>query len=220
MPQIRCVYKVPVCQQTRHSSYRLVLPSTYSPAPTLANSSSITYFVQSIEAAQILWTQGSELEKILDKFSGDVVQAMQALKETAPAADAVLEKLLQTLLAAFASCEKYCASKNLENPFKRASRQVRDSTAYFFPDSTVAATHAVLQELVVANSTVEMFPLGARSVPRLFNGLWQLASSEWGYSSADKQQVALTELAQAGFTAADMADHYVSLVVICRPEHY
>lgn len=164
------------------------------------------------------------MHKILDKFSGDIVQAMQALKETAPKADDALQNLLQTLLSSFASCEQYCASKNLEDPFKRASRQVKDSTAFYFPNLTThAAGGGALKELTAANSNVEMFAMGARSAPRLFNGLWQLASSEWGYSSADKQQAALTELAQAGFTAADMADHYVSVLGVstpCQPTNY
>ncbi|KAL3302590.1 Aldo/keto reductase [Colletotrichum asianum] len=54
----------------------------------------------------------------------------------------------------------------------------------------------------------ETFYLGPYEFPRVLNGLWQLSSAAWGSGSTSRQEEELVHLVQAGFTAADMADHY------------
>jgi aryl-alcohol dehydrogenase-like predicted oxidoreductase len=55
---------------------------------------------------------------------------------------------------------------------------------------------------------METFHLGGKKVPRLFVGLWQLASPQWGSANAAMQDQGLSRLVENGFVAADMADHY------------
>ncbi|KAK7751008.1 hypothetical protein SLS62_006993 [Diatrype stigma] len=55
---------------------------------------------------------------------------------------------------------------------------------------------------------LETFEVGPHRFPRLLNGLWQLASPSWGSGSAKDQNIALAQLVEQGFVAADMADHY------------
>ena len=57
---------------------------------------------------------------------------------------------------------------------------------------------------------LETWNLGPFTVPRLFNGLWQLSSPAWGSGSAEKQDSDLVRLVEAGLVATDMADHYVA----------
>jgi len=62
-----------------------------------------------------------------------------------------------------------------------------------------------------SSALVEHFQLGPFTMPRILNGLWQVASSKWGPpASREEQRKALLRLAEAGLTGADMADHYVS----------
>lgn len=185
----------------------------------------MTHFVASIAEAQARWASGDLLDQIFDKFSGDIVQAVQALKESKPATAAnpeedTLLNLLKALLAAFNRCAIYCSSSSLKYPFTRAERQVRDVVGFLYPSEVVAtlppSSGAPLRPIEVdlskkaKSGDVETFRVGPFEMPRLFNGLWQLSSPAWGSGSAEAQEAALTQLVvEAGLSAADMADHYV-----------
>lgn len=143
---------------------------------------------------------------------------MQALKEST-ADSKTLKAPLTELLDAFVRCSRYCAHANLPYPFRRPERQVQDTLARIFPskvDQIATSTSrddkqgSLIQATLPENSAVEKFTLGASQVPRLFNGLWQLASPSWGAGNTDSQEKALVNLIQSGLVAADMADHYVS----------
>ncbi|KAF8583530.1 Aldo/keto reductase [Ramaria rubella] len=60
---------------------------------------------------------------------------------------------------------------------------------------------------------VETIKLGPLTVPRLFNGLWQLSSPgtfAWGTAPVSKIRHEMKRYVDAGYTAFDMADHYGS----------
>lgn len=57
---------------------------------------------------------------------------------------------------------------------------------------------------------LETFRLGRFTVPRLFNGLWQLSSNAWGSAPSPKIRRHMAQYAEQGYIAFDMADHYGS----------
>ncbi|KAI1174450.1 putative aryl-alcohol dehydrogenase [Nemania sp. FL0916] len=183
----------------------------------------LDHFVASLRAAQATWTVGSELHNALEGFAGDIVQAIQALKESNPPRDDELESQLGRLRSSLLDCRAYCEAHTpgaLEYPFQRSERQVTDVLHIFFPSHSSSAQsplpsseeigHATTLPLleISAGKPAETFALGPFRIPRLFNGFWQLSSPAWGAGSADAQDAALAQLVRAGFTAADMADHY------------
>lgn len=183
--------------------------------------SSLTHFVSAILAAKATWTLGDDLDKVFDKFSGDIVQAVQALKESKPSTTPELLALLQALLTSFNDCATYCAnsssSSSLKYPFTRAERQVRDVVGFLYPAIVLppSASHKPISVDLSKRQGVEIetFGVGPYQMPRLFNGLWQLSSPAWGSGSAESQEAALAGLVEDGLAAADMADHYVRNVL-------
>lgn len=160
------------------------------------------------------WTTGDELDQLLDRFSGDVVQAVQALKEAKPEEQSTV-LALQKLLIVLEECVGYCSSASpapLRYPFTRAERQVRDYLAVLCPgDPFHSNTPKGIFDVDMSKRErhTETFQLGPYQMPRLFNGLWQLSSPAWGSGSAEGQEKALTQLVESGLCAVDMADHYV-----------
>lgn len=174
----------------------------------------MTHFVNAIIAAKATWTVGDDLDKVFDKFSGDIVQAVQALKESKPTTTPELLNLLQALLTSFNDCATYCAGSSLKYPFTRAERQVRDVVGFLYPAVALppSASHKPISVDLSkrqGNHQIETFSVGPYQMPRLFNGLWQLSSPAWGSGSADSQDAALAGFVEDGLIAADMADHYV-----------
>lgn len=154
---------------------------------------------------------------LLAKFDGDVVQAVQALKESCPEPTPKLLGLINGLLAGLGNCRQYCEGLHpaLSFPFIRATRQLYDVLAILFPQYMRAVNTVKQPELTVSNTAVkrhviENFQLGPFDMPRLFNGLWQLSSPSWGSGTAQSQEAALLHAVECGLTATDMADHYVS----------
>ncbi|KAM5471138.1 hypothetical protein MauCBS54593_003477 [Microsporum audouinii] len=173
----------------------------------------LTHFVNSTIQASASWAPGSALEHALDQFAGDVVQGMQALKESGPDRTPKLSADFEALLASLVSYSSYCAEAKLLSRFERAERQVRDTSQLLFPESAqttarVDHSQAYLHVSLPVDSPVETFTMGGRQLPRLFNGLWQLSSPAFGAGSSEQQQKSLIRLVQRGFIAADMADHY------------
>ena len=168
-----------------------------------------------MNSAHARWSAESELFAALEAFGGDVVQAIQALKESQIAASDSLKVQLSKLESNLSSCQKYCQTADQLFPFTRAQRQVRDVLQLFYPDATdfswKDSNNSNGQLTISAIADAELFELGQQTVPRLFTGLWQLSSPAWGSSSAEKQESALAKLVESGLTAADMADHYVSI---------
>lgn len=133
--------------------------------------------------------------------SGDIVQAMQSVKESTLDRDPKLETLLLSLL-------KSISSHPQKASLARARRQVEDTLSLFFGTPPSAPPQS--RDLrFTESSNIQLSTIGGVQVPRLFNGLWQLASPAWGSASAASQTSALVHLAEKGLTAADMADHYV-----------
>jgi hypothetical protein len=154
----------------------------------------------------------------LEGFGGDIVQSVQALKESGVAPTDELQTDLQNLMKALASVRKYCQAREpttLSYPLTRAERQVHDVYSFLFPAGPVmnGIHHEQPQIKIQARDTsrIEKMQLGSLEFPRLFNGLWQLSSPAWGSATAEKQETALQELVEAGLYATDMADHYVSI---------
>ncbi|KAI0168996.1 NADP-dependent oxidoreductase domain-containing protein [Hypoxylon sp. FL1284] len=178
----------------------------------------LEHFVKAIPSSNVEWTADGKLERQLARFDGDVVQAVQALKESRPEPGSELLGALSSLLDSVADCAAYCAEPvpPLPFPFARARRQLRDVTSLLFPSSAALIRDAGAPErgtVAVATTAggpaVETFRLGpCPAVPRLFNGLWQLSSPSWGSGTAAGQESALLRAVGSGLTAADMADHY------------
>lgn len=166
--------------------------------------------------ANASWSAGSDLEAALEGFGGDIVQSVQALKESGVPPSEELQTDLQSLIKALASVRKYCQAHEpapLSFPLTRAERQVHDVYSFLFPAGPVmnGIHHDQPQIKIQARDTskIEKMKLGNLEFPRLFNGLWQLSSPAWGSATAEKQETALQELVEAGLYATDMADHYV-----------
>jgi hypothetical protein len=51
---------------------------------------------------------------------------------------------------------------------------------------------------------IETFPLGPFTVPRVWNGLWQLSSNAWGTASATKIRKGMAHYVELGYTAFGM----------------
>lgn len=209
-------------EQARNRSIAIVSrPSTCQVSLGSAadrSGSSLTHFVTSIAEAQATWNTGSELDKIFDKFSGDIVQAVQALKESKPETTPELLVYLQSLLASFNGCATFCSGPEStpesprKYPFTRAERQVRDVVQFLYPTVAMppSSSHIPIQvDLSQRKVEIQTFSVGPYQMPRLFSGLWQLSSPAWGSGSAESQEAALAQLVESGLTAADMADHYV-----------
>ncbi|KAI0468554.1 putative aryl-alcohol dehydrogenase [Xylaria cf. heliscus] len=177
----------------------------------------LSHFVSSLRAARAGWTAGSGLHQALGGFAGDIVQAIQALKESNPPKSEDLESQLLKLYSSLQECRDYCKGyepQALDYPFQRSERQVADVLYLFYPHRSTRPTEdetkgeSATRLEISAGQATETFLLGPFQVPRLFNGFWQLSSPAWGAGSSDSQDSALSQLLRAGFTAADMADHY------------
>ncbi|KAF6803540.1 Flagellar radial spoke protein 5 [Colletotrichum sojae] len=157
---------------------------------------SLTRIIQAMALVKNENSQPAEvLESSLHIIDGDIVQAIQSLKEIKPGQDSELGDQLRNLVT---SLENYKRgpdgwdSDDAEYMFSRSERQTKDALAALFPES-------------IAPSAARSRPY---QFPRIFNGLWQLSSPAWGCRGAKRQEEELIRLVQAGFTATDMADHY------------
>lgn len=158
----------------------------------------------------------SDLRSALQIIDGDIVQAVQALKETNPDPQPDLERRLMNLIKELGHYKRVHDERDsgyFEYPFRRGERQVNDVFKAIFPDLTPPLAKSRTKTPMLLNintqSHFETFALGPYQFPRLLNGLWQLSSSSWGSGSDKRQEEELIRLVQSGFTAADMADHYV-----------
>lgn len=171
---------------------------------------SLTHFVKSMREARARWSPGDELDRVLDQVSGDIVQAIQALKESRPETTSALLDELYGLLTSFESLSGYCSSaapKALGYPFIRAERQVRDALSFLYPETAASLSSSEAAKIISISATkqhvnIETFQLGPHHVPRVFNGFWQLSSSAWGSASAESQEAALAELIELGLSTA------------------
>ncbi|KAJ3999437.1 aldo-keto reductase [Lentinula boryana] len=175
-----------------------------------------SYFFSCITQARLLWASESELETMLIKACGDVVQAIQALKESQPSRTEELRSKLLELQQALLTCDAYSLEKGLSRPFTRARVQLDDAYSWFFPgtlslynpDYQARSRISERSYLHTSAEAISYTSLGILEVPRLFNGLWQLSSPAWGSATSEQQNAALGQLLEAGLLAADMADHY------------
>ncbi|KIK64370.1 hypothetical protein GYMLUDRAFT_220864 [Collybiopsis luxurians FD-317 M1] len=177
----------------------------------------LTHLLESIPLARARWQSNDKLEITLEQACGDIVQAIQALKESRPSATRELQERLFNLRAAIDGCELYSKTNNLSFLFGRAQLQVDDTLGIIFPD--VVLMHSRRYPLQVTYkmafepdlamyAKLEHVQLGPLKVPRIFNGLWQLSSPAWGSASLYKQHLAFEQLVRVGLIATDMADHY------------
>lgn len=177
------------------------------------------HFIESLRVSRALWSRESDLEATLILFDGDVVQAIQAVKESyaRPTATLDLKISLDKLLSSLEEFRAYYDDIDtglLYYPFSRSEAQVKDVINYLYYDKMhVAIPFIHPRDFIYVDlsrqSRLETFQVGDHRFPRLLNGLWQLASPSWGSGSAENQKIALAQLVKEGFVAADMADHYV-----------
>ncbi|KAL0577669.1 hypothetical protein V5O48_004317 [Marasmius crinis-equi] len=177
---------------------------------------SLTHFVKAIPEAHARWAADDPLDTSFQAACGDIVQAVQALKESHPSLTIEHLGSLMELQSALDGCETYCSSTLLPYPFRRAQRQVDDLLFLRFPDLSTRSSGISPKDVYHLNLTIdsaqvdklEYTNLGTVKIPRLVNGLWQLSSPAWGSASSERQNEALSHLVRAGLVAADMADHY------------
>ncbi|KAG8170064.1 hypothetical protein KVR01_000809 [Diaporthe batatas] len=176
----------------------------------------LTHFVSSLQEAGARWAPGDELDRLLDHVSGDIVQAIQALKECEPEPTSALFDALQGLLDKLEAVSSYCSSvgpQSLRFPFTRAERQLRDAIGFLYPGAAASLSYPEAAKTISISVTkrradIETVQLGPYRMPRVFNGFWQLSSPAWGSASSQGQEAALAELIELGLSTADMADHY------------
>ncbi|KAH8822710.1 aldo-keto reductase [Flagelloscypha sp. PMI_526] len=175
----------------------------------------LSHLTKSIPRSRAVWNPASSFERKLDHACGDIVQAVQALKESAPQPTEQLQELLLDLQSSIEECRAYCLRSGMVCPFNRARFQVADALNFLFPQIPSQPEGVECLPLVHVrptppsiSSSVEYVQLGAIRVPRLFNGLWQMSSPAWGSASSDRQDSALAEAVEHGLVATDMADHY------------
>ncbi|KAK7040302.1 hypothetical protein VNI00_009770 [Paramarasmius palmivorus] len=203
-------------ESPRHAEYLVLTRCLFSSKLASESLPYFTHFLRSVPQANANWNPDDPLEHSLQTACGDMVQAVQALKESRPVlTDEHREDLIQ-LYSALDECETYCGTKQLSYPFHRARRQVEDLLSLQFPDFSPRPTSGLCKNVTKPTVTIdprhfnrlEYTMLGSVRVPRLINGLWQLSSPAWGSASSEKQCAALGQLVEAGLVAADMADHY------------
>lgn len=156
------------------------------------------------------WAPGDGLHRVLDQVSGDIVQAIQALKESRPETTSALFDQLQGLLTSLEAISGYCSSATPEAlgyPLTRAERQVRDVISFLYPDAAASPASSQAAKIISISAEkrrvdIETFQLGPHRMPRVFNGLWQLSSPAWGSASAETQEAALAELVELGLSTA------------------
>lgn len=166
--------------------------------------------MECLQAARARWAPGDDLARVLDQVSGDVVQAIQALKESRPEATSAFYDELQGLLNSLEATSSYCSSATpqaLGYHFTRAERQVRDVIGLLYPEASALPPSARAAKTISISAErrhvdIEMFELGPHRMPRVFNGLWQLSSPAWGSTSAESQEAALAELIELGLSTA------------------
>lgn len=169
---------------------------------------SLAHFVNCLREARARWAPGDDLDRVLDQVSGDIVQAIQALKESRPEATSALFDELQGLLTSFEAISSYCSSATpqaLGYPFTRAERQVRDVIRFLYPEAAASPPSSRAAKIINVSAEkrrvdIETFQLGPHRMPRVFNGLWQLSSPAWGSASAENQEAALAELVELGLS--------------------
>ncbi|KAF5370548.1 hypothetical protein D9757_010136 [Collybiopsis confluens] len=166
----------------------------------------LSHFVASIPLARARWQLNEKLEVALEQACGDIVQAIQALKESRPDATRELQERLLDLRTAIDECESYSASNNLQFLFGRAQLQVDDALWLIFPDislihsrrhSSQVTSRMAIEPDLDRYAKLEHVQLGPLKVPRIFNGLWQLSSPAWGSASLYKQHRAFEQLGDA-----------------------
>ncbi|CAD6581502.1 MAG: hypothetical protein CYPHOPRED_001593 [Cyphobasidiales sp. Tagirdzhanova-0007] len=177
----------------------------------------LTHLYNAIPQAAVSWKEDPGLATTLEQISGDTVQAIQSIKESVSDEPSDLRPGLTALIDALRNCARFCQEHALPFPFSRAAYSVADVIELLFPKegdvdrSFIQSSHLKLQlPAFEANGThLETVTLGKLTVPRLFNGLWQMASATaWGSASEEGLEAHLLELVKAGFVATDMADHY------------
>lgn len=115
------------------------------------------------------------MEKTLEAASHDVVQLIQAIKESEKSFDSELQQLLTDLLHSIAEVASYARSATLSFPFARAQLQLADAISLLFPSAFLNG-HATVDEpllnvkMAPSSSSIETVRLGRLEVPRLFNG--------------------------------------------------
>ncbi|KAF9265955.1 aldo/keto reductase [Marasmius fiardii PR-910] len=217
----------------RHSEFLTMTRCLFSSKLAFESFPYLTHFVRAIPESQARWKADDSLDLSFQDACGDIVQAVQALKESQPNLTNEHYSSLVQLQVALDGCEAYCASSTppLPYPFRRAQRQVEDLLSLKFPGrqgaidsansgislslrpsrNNIGPNHLKLPTVTIDSvqfEKLEFSNLGTVNIPRLINGLWQLSSPAWGSASSEKQNEALSHLVKAGLVAADMADHY------------
>jgi hypothetical protein len=158
----------------------------------------------------------SDIIQYLIDVDADIIEIMSGVQRTQQCPEGLRDltaeerTLLEGLQNVLVACEKAWRAKGQEWLMARSLATVRgmlDPLAAMGLDSVSSAGTI---DLVAdpRSAKVEKFEIGRKSVSRIFSGLWQLASPEFGVASLSKINKQFAYHAQAGLASFDMADHY------------
>ena len=162
----------------------------------------------------------NEQWKQLLQAGGDMLQAIQALKESGDRSDGV-QSMLYRLVITLLRANDYCEDNNMPYPFFRALVQSIDAAKALFPSNSNFDDFTVPERHVMHHPKRDYAPLPTvqlnknLKVPRLFSGLWQLSSPGWGTVSQDQCEDAISRLMSNGFSAFDMAGKLRRSIMSC-----
>ncbi|KAK6206000.1 hypothetical protein LQW54_008066 [Pestalotiopsis sp. IQ-011] len=149
-------------------SFQTMAPGAQTDSLAEESLTYLIHFTNAIRLAGAQWSDGSELEADLEKFGGDIVQAVQALKESRPEPNEALESQLFKLWTSLDECRAYCESMEPTAPvypFARSARQVKDVFGLLFPESAHLAslsqsTGSSISVDLSKQGSIEKFALG------------------------------------------------------------
>ncbi|CAK1367576.1 unnamed protein product [Cercospora beticola] len=163
---------------------------------------------------EILSGYTEKLGQELASIDGDIIQALTAVQKLLLVSSGSRQLNdteivpVSRLHQALVNGQKRLSS-NDDYPFARSLLALQLSR--LLPETSkrdALASRSTRITVSPLSQTVETFTVNARSLPRLFSGLWQLSSPSWGIATLSQINAQFHEYSSLGFTAYDMADHY------------
>ncbi|KAL3452351.1 NADP-dependent oxidoreductase domain-containing protein [Aspergillus insuetus] len=163
----------------------------------------------------LIFSEDDSLQDDIAAVDGDIVQALTAIQKTllSPTGSRELsaeeaEPVTQLHQAVLAYRED-CVTRKQPFVLERASDALNSLLNPGLSESVASPREELAPEVIP-----ETYTLGGLTLPRIFNGLWQLSSPAWGSASRSKMMDQFYSCVQRGFTAFDMADHYGDAEII------
>jgi hypothetical protein len=160
-------------------------------------------------------SEDDDIQNGIAAVDGDIVQALTAIQKTLlspmgtrelSAEEAEPVTLLHQAVLVY---REDCVARKQLFVLERASDALNSLLNPGLSESVASPREELAPEVIP-----ETFTLDGLTLPRIFNGLWQLSSPAWGSASRSKMMAQFSSCVQRGFTAFDMADHYGDAEII------